>query len=405
MAQKKIVVIGAGLVGLATAYRMQEAMPDAKVIVIEKEDGSVRHQSSHNSGVIHSGVYYQPGSLKAQNCIAGYHYLTEFCQQHGVDFRITGKLIVAVNEEEERQLPVLQQRAAENDLQGVRMLNAREIAEKEPAIQARSGLWIPQTGIVDFVQLADKLCELLRVKGAELYFHQEVEDIVVTKTSLYIQTRYQSFEADMVVNCAGLYSDKIALMAGVHLGHRIIPFRGEYFILRKKAAQKINGLVYPVPHSGLPFLGVHLTRRINGEVEAGPNAILSLKREGYQRGAFSWKDTWDTLSYAGFWKMVSGFKKIGFSEWKKTMSKTVFTKAVQKMMPSVTEDDLTPAMSGVRAQAIRKDGSLVDDFLLLRSPGMIHVCNAPSPAATSCLSIGQTIAQEVEKAINSRTAL
>lgn len=395
MTQKKIAVIGAGLVGLATAYRLKEAMPDAKIIVIEKEKGPARHQSSHNSGVIHSGIYYKPGSLKAKNCIAGYHYLVDFCQQHDISYRITGKLIVAVNEAEEKQLPILQERAIQNGLDGVKVLHTKEIAEIEPAIQAKSALWVPQTGVIDFPKLADKFCELLREKGVELCFNHAVRDIQTSETSLIIQTQNQSFAVDFAVNCAGLYSDKIALMAGAKLEHRIIPFRGEYFMLNEAAAKKINGLVYPVPHPGLPFLGVHLTRMIHHQVEAGPNAILALKREGYQRGAFSWKDTWDTLRYIGFWRMISNFKKIGFGEWKKTMSKTAFTKAVQQMMPSITEDDLVPATSGVRAQAIRKDGSLIDDFLLIHSPKMIHVCNAPSPAATSCLSIGLTITEKV----------
>lgn len=393
MSPHRIAIIGAGLVGLATAYRLKEKYPQAEIFVVEKEAGPARHQSSHNSGVIHSGIYYHPGSLKAKNCIDGYHYLIDFCKKYEIPYRITGKLIVAVNEQEEQQLPILLSRAIHNGLDGVKLVNAEEIQQIEPAIQAKSGLWVPQTGVVDFPKLADKFCDLLQQNGVHLYFNHEVKNIQNHSTTLKIQTEKDIIEVDFAINCAGLYSDKIAQMAGAKIEHQIVPFRGEYFMLQASAAEKIKGLVYPVPHPGLPFLGVHLTRMIHGDVEAGPNAILALKREGYQRGSFSLKDTWTTLKFMGFWKMISNFKKIGFKEWQKTMSKKSFTKAVQQMMPSISEEDLTPATSGVRAQAIRKDGSLVDDFLIVESPRMIHICNAPSPAATSCLSIGKTITE------------
>lgn len=397
MQHKTIAVIGAGLVGLATAYRLKESMPDATIIILEKESGPARHQSSHNSGVIHSGIYYKPGSLKAKNCVDGYHYLIDFCKKHQVPFKITGKLIVAINEQEELQLPVLQSRAVQNGLEGVRLLSAKEISKIEPAITAKSGLWVPQTGIVDFPKLADKFCKILISKGVQIYFNQKVINIQSSSSSLEIQTDKEKYKVDVAINCAGLYSDKIARMAGAHIEHQIVPFRGEYFMLEKSVAEKIKGLIYPVPHPGLPFLGVHLTRMIHGEVEAGPNAILALKREGYQLSSFSFKDTWETIRFIGFWKMISNFKKIGFKEWQKTMSKKSFTKSVQQMMPSIREEDLTPATSGVRAQAIRKDGSLIDDFLIVESPNMLHICNAPSPAATSCLSIGKTISEMIEK--------
>lgn len=400
MQKKSIAVIGAGLVGLATAYRLQEQFPDAKIIILEKENGAALHQSSHNSGVIHSGIYYKPGSLKAKNCINGYRYLLQFCQNNDIPHRITGKLIVATNTAEEQQLPILLDRAEQNGLQGVRLVDTNEINKIEPAIQAKSGLWVPQTGVVDFPKLAEKFCELLTKKGAEIYFQHQVKSIDSSHSKLKIQTNQQLFEVDFAINCAGLFSDKIAKMAGAKIEHQIVPFRGEYFMLKESAAKKINGLIYPVPHPGLPFLGVHLTRMIHHQVEAGPNAILALKREGYQRGAFSIKDTLDTFSFTGFWKMLSNFKKIGFGEWKKTMSKTAFTKAVQQMMPSITEDDLIPATSGVRAQAIHQNGSLIDDFLIIESPSMLHVCNAPSPAATSCLAIGQTITEQLKSKIN-----
>lgn len=399
MPQHRIAVIGAGLVGLATAYRIKEKHPQAEIFILEKEAGPARHQSSHNSGVIHSGIYYKPGSLKAKNCIDGYHYLIDFCKKYQIPYRITGKLIVAVNEQEEQQLPILQSRALQNGLEGVQVVNADEIKQIEPAIEAKSGLWVPQTGVVDFPKLAEKFCELLNNGGVHIFFNHEVKNIQNTSTTLKIKTDKKDLEVDFAINCAGLYSDRIAQMAGAKIEHQIVPFRGEYFMLQPSAAEKIKGLVYPVPHPDLPFLGVHLTRMIHGEVEAGPNAILALKREGYQRGSFSLKDTWTTLKFAGFWKMISNFKKIGFKEWQKTMSKKSFTKAVQQMMPSIREEDLIPATSGVRAQAIRKDGSLVDDFLIVESPKMLHISNAPSPAATSCLSIGKTITEMLENKI------
>lgn len=400
MVSKNIAIIGGGLVGLATAYRINEQFPEANIHLIEKELGPAEHQSSHNSGVIHSGIYYPTNSLKAKNCIAGYQYLLEFCNQNQVPYQITGKLIVAVRQEEEQALRLLEIRAKENGLEGVKFLSGSEANLIEPAIRVHSALWVPQTGIIDFKVLANKFVEILTSKGVQLKFGQKVIDISITKDHLVIHTDQENVEVDFAVNCAGLYSDKIAKMAGAKIKHQIIPFRGEYFMINEKIAKKINGLVYPVPHSGLPFLGVHLTRMINGQVEAGPNAILALKREGYQRGAFSFKDTWEILKFVGFWKMIFNFRKIGFTEWKKTMSKKAFTKAVQQMLPEIKEEDLTPAISGVRAQAIHENGNLIDDFLLVHSPRMIHVCNAPSPAATSCLAIGETITKELISKMN-----
>ena len=400
MVSKNIAIIGSGLVGLATAYRINEQFPEANIHLIEKELGPAEHQSSHNSGVIHSGIYYPTNSLKAKNCIAGYQYLLEFCNQNQVPYQITWKLIVAVRQEEEQALRLLEIRAKENGLEGVKFLSGSEANLIEPAIRVHSALWVPQTGIIDFKVLANKFVEILTSKGVQLKFGQKVIDISATKDQLVIHTDQENVEVDFAVNCAGLYSDKIAKMAGAKIKHQIIPFRGEYFMINEKIAKKINGLVYPVPHSGLPFLGVHLTRMINGQVEAGPNAILALKREGYQRGAFSFKDTWEILKFVGFWKMIFNFRKIGFTEWKKTMSKKAFTKAVQQMLPEIKEEDLTPAISGVRAQAIHENGNLIDDFLLVHSPRMIHVCNAPSPAATSCLAIGETITKELISKMN-----
>lgn len=398
MSRKKIAVIGAGLVGLATALKLKEWRDDIDIVVLEKEKEPALHQSSHNSGVIHSGVYYSPDSLKAKNCIRGYKMLLEFCDKYQVPYKICGKLIVATHHSELAQLDKLFQRAKLNGLEDVKILNQEQINEIEPAIQAMSALWIPQTGIIDFKLLADSISRLLLKMGVEIIYHQEVKKIS-NQSVLIIDTQNSSYEVDYAVNCAGLFSDRIALLAGLKLNHQIIPFRGEYFKINASAAKNINGLIYPVPRPDLPFLGIHITRMMNGEVEAGPNAVLSFKREGYQRRAFSWIDFWDSILYIGFRRMLKKFKKDGFAEWKKSMSKKVFLKSAQKLMPSLKLEDLEPSVSGVRAQAIWRDGRMEDDFLILKSPKMLHICNAPSPAATSCLSIGHTVVFEVKSDI------
>ncbi|MCO5231052.1 MAG: L-2-hydroxyglutarate oxidase [Chitinophagales bacterium] len=398
MARKKIAIIGAGLVGLATALKLKELVSDIDIIILEKEREPALHQSSHNSGVIHSGIYYSPDSLKAKNCIRGYKMLLEFCDKYHVPYKICGKLIVATRESELPQLDKLYQRAQLNGLQNVKILNADEIKEKEPYIQALSALWVPQTGIIDFKALAQTINFLLNRLGVKIFFHQEVRKISCL-SNLSIETQDSTYEVDYAINCAGLYSDRIALMTGLKLQHKIVPFKGEYFKIISEAAQNINGLVYPVPNPELPFLGVHITRMMSGKVEAGPNAILAFKREGYRKGDFSWRDFLDSILYLGFWRMLLRFKKNGFSEWKKSMSKNIFLKSVQMMMPSLKLEDISPSFSGVRAQAISQDGKLEDDFLIIKTAQMLHVCNAPSPAATSCLSIGQYIAEEVKLAI------
>jgi L-2-hydroxyglutarate oxidase len=395
MPSKSVVIIGAGLVGLATAYRMLQQSPDWAVTVLEKENGPAKHQSGHNSGVIHSGIYYPPGSLKAENCIYGYHFLKVFCEEHHIAHQICGKLIVATNEVEAAQLPLLLEKAEAHQLKGVCILDSDGAKEKEPHIKVNKALWVPQTGIVDFPAVAEKLVELIREMGGKVLFQQMVKQIHSGEQEIIVETDSNDFHATLAVNCAGLFSDRIAAMAGVKLQHKIIPFRGEYHVLSGRAAEKVNGLVYPVPNPSLPFLGVHLTRMIDGKVEAGPNAILSMKREGYHKGDFSWRDSLETLSYPGLWKMGWKYAGKGAGEMIRSMSIKAFTRSVQKMLPDIQEEDLSPAPSGVRAQALLQNGKLADDFLIMESRRMIHVCNAPSPAATSCLSIGKHVVDKI----------
>lgn len=388
----RVVIIGAGMVGLAAAFRIQEQFPDFQITVLEKEDGPAQHQSGHNSGVIHSGIYYKPGSLKAKNCLQGYADLLEFCKKHDVPHQICGKLIVASDAHEAIQLQTLLKRAEANGLKGVSLISAEEAKEKEPYVAAHSALWVPQTGIVSFPAVAKKLTEHLLLNGAEIYFSQKVRNIRKDGKEIIIECAQGTFKADVLINCAGLFSDQVARMAGLRIQHRIIPFRGEYFKLKPQAAQKVNGLIYPVPNPELPFLGVHLTRMISGEVEAGPNAVLAWAREAYEKGGFSAKDTLQMMSFRGFYLMGLKFARTGYSEWRKSASLSHFTKSVQKLMPSVNASDLEAAPAGVRAQAVDRHGQLIDDFLLLQTAQMIHVCNAPSPAATSALSIGRKVA-------------
>jgi L-2-hydroxyglutarate oxidase len=394
---KTVVIIGAGLVGLATAYKLQKNHPNLKIIVIEKEEAPAMHQSGHNSGVIHSGIYYKPGSLKALNCMNGYHQMVDFCRNNDIPHQICGKLIVAVNKNEEAKLSTLQNRAKLNGLKDIQLLNHDDIRRKEPFVQAKSALWVPQTGVVDYKKVAICIADKLKENGAEIFFNQKVTSIHQVGNGLTINTTAKEFNAHLAVNCAGLYSDEIAMMAGLKLQHRIIPFRGEYWMLSDEASGMVKGLIYPVPNPDLPFLGVHLTRMVDGKVEAGPNAVLALKKEGYVRGEFSAKEALSILSYPGLWKMAIQFAGTGAEEMLRAKSKQTFLRAVQQLIPELKDPQLLPAPAGVRAQALLRNGQLADDFIILESPKMIHVCNAPSPAATACFSIGDFIGDRAKK--------
>jgi len=390
------IVIGSGLVGLSVAYNLKLKNPDLKVLVIEKEKGVAIHQSGNNSGVIHSGIYYKPGSLKAQNCISGYYSLLEFAKQYNIPYDICGKIIVATDASELNGLNNIYQRGIENGLDGIRKLSSAEIKDFEPHCAGIAGIHVPQTGIIDYPRMAEVLLELFKNQfGGDANFNEEVIAIKKEDDSIRVETDKHSYISQNLVSCAGLFSDRIASLTEQSNDLRIIPFRGEYYKLRPEKEGLIKNLVYPVPDPKFPFLGVHFTRMIGGGVEAGPNAVLAFKREGYKFKDFSLRDVGETFAWPGFWKIAAKYGKIGMGEIHRSLSKAAFTAALQKLLPEITEDDLVPGGAGVRAQACDRSGNLIDDFNILESKNIIHVRNAPSPAATSCLSIGKLISEKI----------
>lgn len=387
-----IIVIGGGIVGLATALKLQQKKPALKILVLEKEDKLAAHQTGHNSGVIHSGVYYKPGSLKARNCIGGYHKLLEFCIQEDIPFELCGKIIVATQESELPQLDTILQRGQQNGLQNLKKLSREELHEYEPHVNGIAGIHVPQAGIINYTKVAEKYSQKLREGGAEIHLGTKVTGIRVSSGHTEIITPQYTFKCKLMINCAGLYSDKVAAMTGQALNLKIVPFRGEYYMLKPEKQNLVRNLIYPVPDPNFPFLGVHFTRMIEGGVEAGPNAVLAFRREGYTRTAVNLPELIETLSWPGFQKVIGKYWRTGFGEMYRSFSKAAFTKALQKLMPEIKEEDLIPGGAGVRAQACDREGGLLDDFLILESKGVVNVCNAPSPAATSSLSIGDTVA-------------
>ena len=390
-----VAIVGGGIVGLSTAYQLLKKKKDIKLILIEKEKEVSAHQTGNNSGVIHSGIYYKPGSEKAINCIKGYHQLLDFCKEKNIPYDLCGKLIVATDESELVGLDKLYQRGIENGLEGLKYLNSDEIKEMEPYSSGIRAILVPQTGIIDYKAVSMVLKEEVIRLGGEIALGEEVKAIDKTQTNVEISCSSKFVSAKLLINCAGLYCDKVAQMAGERLDVRIIPFRGEYFYLRPEKSQMLSNLIYPVPDPSFPFLGVHFTRRITGEIEAGPNAVFAWKREGYTKTSFSLKEVWESLAWSGFRKVGLKYWKTGLGEYYRSYSKAAFVKALQKLMPAITEDDLVPAGAGVRAQACHRDGSLIDDFFIQESEACVHVLNAPSPAATSSLSIGDTISERV----------
>jgi len=390
-----IIIIGAGIIGLSTAYKLIEKDSSLKICLLEKENRVAGHQTGHNSGVIHSGIYYKPGSLKATNCITGYKMLLDFCNENDIRYDICGKIIVATEEKELEPLKVLYERGEANGLKGLENLSEKELIEYEPNVRGIKGIFVPQTGIVDYKIVSEKLSGLIRKKGVEIKLEQEVRDIKLSSGKVEIKTNKNNFNSGVLVSCAGLYSDKIALMLNDNIDFQIIPFRGEYYDLKPSAMGIIKNLIYPVPDPEFPFLGVHFTRRVDGTVEAGPNAVLAFKKEGYKKSDFNFNETRDTLTFKGFHKIALKYWKTGFYEMYRSLSKKEFVKSLQRLVPKITAEDLISGGSGVRAQACSKDGKLIDDFLFIENERVINVCNAPSPAATSSLSIGETIAEKV----------
>ena len=392
MEKYDVIVVGAGIVGLATALQIKQQQPALKVMVLEKESKVATHQTGNNSGVIHSGIYYKPGSLKALNCIEGYHLLIEFCKAHQIPFELCGKIIVATSESELTALDNIYKRGVENGLTGLRYINSEEIKAIEPETYGVKGLVVPQTGIVDYKVVANKYAEVFQSLGGVLMFNQKVVAVNAQAHEIQVKTSQQSFTTRLMVNCAGLYSDKVAAMTIPDLDIKIIPFRGEYYALKHEKRQMVKHLIYPVPDPNFPFLGVHFTRRIDGEIEAGPNAVLAFKREGYKKSQINLKELIESLTWSGFIAVFKKYWRTGFGEMYRSFSKAAFTKALQKLMPNIKASDLVVGGAGVRAQACDKTGGLIDDFAIRELPGQIHVLNAPSPAATSSLAIGKSIA-------------
>lgn len=386
---KDVIVVGGGIVGLATALELSKTK---KVLVLEKESTVAKHQTGNNSGVIHSGLYYKPGSLKAKNCIHGYNLLLDFCRTNEIDFDLCGKIVVATEQHELPLLTNLYDRGQQNGLQNLVKLTQGELKEYEPHVAGLAGIFVPQTGIVDYKRVAEKYKDLILRNGGEILFNEKVTNIKFTANSALVETLRSSYEGKLVINCAGLYSDKIARLASKNVNVKIIPFRGEYYKLRQEKEYLVKNLIYPVPDPNFPFLGVHFTRMMRGGVEAGPNAVLAFSREGYTKSAINLAEFAESLAWPGFQKVAFKYWKTGVGEMYRSFSKAAFTKALQKLLPEVKESDLVEGGAGVRAQACDKTGGLVDDFLIYEENQAINVCNAPSPAATSSLSIGETVA-------------
>lgn len=392
-----ITIIGGGIVGLATALRIKEQRPALRVLLLEKESGVARHQTGHNSGVIHSGLYYKPGSLKATNCIRGYRMLIDFCEKEGVPYDLCGKIVVATTEEQRPLLRNLFERGNQNGLTQNRMISEGEMKEIEPHVKGLEGIWVPYTGIIDYKAVCEKYAEKFRLLDGEVRFNEKVTDIKSRNTHTEVVTASgKVFDTKLVVNCAGLYSDKVAqLTQPENINVRIIPFRGEYYKIRPEKHHLVKNLIYPVPDPNFPFLGVHFTRMIEGGIEAGPNAVFAFKREGYNKLDVSVPEMLESLTWPGFQKVAMKYWRTGMGEYYRSFSKAAFTKALQGLIPEIQSDDLVPGGSGVRAQACDHDGGLLDDFSIIENKTAINVCNAPSPAATSSLSIGQTVSEKV----------
>ncbi len=379
-------IIGAGIIGLTIAYELTKKHPSARLIIVDKETGAAQHQTGRNSGVIHAGVYYTPGSLKATLCRKGVPAIVDFCAKHQVPYDQCGKLIVAVDNEEASRLGDLYKRGQENGIQ-VKHISKSEMAEIEPAIKGVSAIFSPTTGIVDYAGICHKLVELLTAQGVTFQFGAVVTKLLETSDMTTIETMQSAIQAKQLIVCAGLQADRLADMMGLADDFRIIPFRGEYFRLAEKHDAIVNHLIYPVPKPGLPFLGVHLTKMVGGYTTVGPNAVLSLGREDYQRSFFEPVDTWRTVSYPGFWKLMNRFKLAGLSELKRSLSKSAYMKEVHRYCSSISVEDLKPYRTGIRAQAVDSNGNMIDDFLIKKTARSVHVCNAPSPAATSAFAI------------------
>ena len=389
-----IAIVGGGIVGLATAYKIQKKFPDLNIVVFEKEKELAFHQTGRNSGVIHSGLYYKPGSFKAKNCVEGRKQLVEFAEENNIAYDVCGKIVVAINQEESKRLEQLKLNGEQNGLTGLKLLNPDEFKKIEPNIDGLKALWVPESGIIDYKGVTEKLAKKVKEinPSSEIITDCEVDNY----SNELINTSKGEFTAKHIVFCGGLFSDRLATKDKVKLDMQIVGFRGDYYELSEQAKSKINNLVYPVPNPEFPFLGVHFTRMTNGDIECGPNAVFTFKREGYNKTDFSLKDTFQALSFRGTRKLFINHWKFGVNEYKRAFSKSLFLKELQKMMPSLKMKDIVSCRSGVRAMALCIDGEVIDDFKIVKNKYNIHVLNAPSPAATACLAIGNQIMEEAK---------
>ncbi len=393
------IIVGAGIVGLSTTYKLSESFPDLDILVLEKEDEVAAHQTGNNSGVIHSGIYYEPNSYRAKNCVEGRHQLVGFCQQHEVDYEICGKVIVATDEEDIPRLDNIFETGKINGIEGIKKIDPQEVTEIEPYVtNSVKGIHVPCSGIVDYVGVCKKLRSLIEAKGNTIACGKEVKKINKTDKDLSVVTDSGSFKSRYLINCAGLYSDHVAESAGVFPDVQIVPFRGEYYELKSEADHFVNGLIYPMPNPAFPFLGVHFTKMVSGAIECGPNAVFAFKREGYDKLSFDLNETIETLNFPGFQKLAQEHWKMGLDEWYRSFSKKAFVENLQDLIPAIRPKHLKKSPSGVRAMALKPNGKILDDFHYETTENEIHVLNAPSPAATAGLAIGDEIVKRAEQA-------
>ena len=397
MSSKHVIIVGGGLVGLATAYKLPLRCPSARVTVLEKENKVCAHQSGHNSGVLHSGLYYKPGSLKARLAVSGIQEMVAFCREHAVPHEICGKLVVAVDESEVPRLRNLYERGTQNGLEGLRLLNREQMREIEPHVGGLEALRVPQEGIVDYVKVSEALQQEINAKGGSVVLGAKVTALELRDGEWRVGSTAGDHTADFVINCAGLHCDRLSMLAGEKREVRIVPFRGEYYGIKPERQHLVRNLIYPVPDPQFPFLGVHFTRLIYGGIEAGPNAVLAFAREGYRKTDLRVADLWDALSFSGLWRFLAKHKRMSWDELRRSFSRRLFCESLQRLVPELRESDLAPGGAGVRAQAMSPDGNLVQDFCLLNRPRALHVLNAPSPAATAALAIGEEISNLVAR--------
>ncbi len=392
-----VTIIGGGIVGLAVALDLTRRFPRLRLLLLEKENRVGQHQSSHNSGVIHSGIYYQPGSLKAKLCVEGARAMVEFCRAHGIPHQVCGKVIVATHEDEVPRLDELRRRGEANGLTGIQSIGPEQLREIEPHASGLRALVVPSTGITDYAAVCAKYAELVQAQGGVILTSTAVTGLRQLASEIMVETNGPAFSTSYLINCAGLFSDRISRMAGEEPDVMIVPFRGEYHDLVPERSSLVRALIYPVPQPRFPFLGVHFTRRISGSVSAGPNAVLALRREGYRRTDFNLRDMASSVMFPGFWRMAARHWRSGLDEFRRSFSKSELVRALQRLVPEVQEKDLVPGGSGVRAQALKRDGTLADDFQFVPSGKLLHVLNVPSPAATASLPIGRAIGEMAAK--------